>query len=270
MEAGRDARGGAREAGVAAVWRWGERVHGEGATAWRQDGRAEQGAVARGLQGCDVRDAGRGMGGHGGMALKKWARRRSGGRGERGCRGMGSARAEEGHSLGRDRRHTVGGHSSGVGTGRDTRAESMQRRGWMGRARQRGRGQGCRGGQCRCRCWGGSRRRGSSVGRDGTGDGRAEWTQRRGGTERTWQRTGWVVCTWAGRVGGGGVRACPVVEVGGARGVWEAGRASIGGGHDATGKDRCGWAHGVLEVGARAGTRGDVAQAPAQAQAQAG
>jgi hypothetical protein len=94
-------------------------------------------------------------------------------------------------------------------------------------------------------------------GRDRTGDGRAEWTQRRGGTERAWQRTGWVVWIWAGRVRGGGVGACPVVEVGGARRVWEAGRASIGGGHGDTGKDGCG-------VGARAGTRGDVARAPAE------
>jgi hypothetical protein len=126
--------------------------------------RAEQGAVARGLQGCEVRDAGRGMGGHGEMALKKWARRRSGGHGERGCRGMGSAGVEEGHSPGRDRRHTVGGHSGGVGIGRDAHAESMQRRGWMGRERQRGHGRGCRGGRCRGRCWGGSRRRDSGVG----------------------------------------------------------------------------------------------------------
>jgi hypothetical protein len=44
VEAGWDARGSAREAGVAAVWRWGERVHGEGATA-RGTGGSGEGAA---------------------------------------------------------------------------------------------------------------------------------------------------------------------------------------------------------------------------------
>lgn len=59
------------------------------------------------------------------------------------------APAEEGHGrrpawdgMGRDEQHTARGHSSGVGTGRNTRAESMQRRGGTGWVRPRGRGQG--------------------------------------------------------------------------------------------------------------------------------
>ncbi|KAJ7789287.1 hypothetical protein B0H14DRAFT_3162130 [Mycena olivaceomarginata] len=237
VEAGRDACGSAWEVGVAAVWRWGERVHGEGATARRQDGHAEQGAVARGLQGCDVRDAGRGMGGHGGMALKKWARRRSGGRGERGCRGMGSAGVEEGHSPGLDRRHTDGTRA---------RSQCSGEAGWDGRG-SADVGGGAGADDADAGVGEGAEGVAAVWGRDGTGDGRAEWTERRGGTERAWQRTGWVVWMWAGRWW----------KWAGARRVWEAGRASIGGGHGDKGKDGCG-------VGARAGTRGDVARAPAE------
>ncbi|KAJ7306694.1 hypothetical protein DFH08DRAFT_944839 [Mycena albidolilacea] len=107
-----------------------------------------------------------------------------------------------------------------------------------------------------------------------------------GGTERAWRRAGWVVWTRAGRVRGRRVGACAVVEMGGVRGVREAGRASIGGRRVRKGQGRVRNGAGKLEgeIGsgrgirsgvagyskrAQAGTRGDVARAQAPARPEA-